>query len=419
MATTKIEESTESAQPKTVERAGTVMVILLLIFFLGTSDSQMISPLLPMIARDLGMEVGEVGQLMGPAYALAAATSAFLIGPLSDRFGRRKFLLYASVLFALSLVSTYLIKDARTLSIVRLFTGLAAGTFSTCSIAYVGDYFPYSRRGMAMSVVQAGYFAALVLGVPVANLLAQWQGWRVSFMFFGALSGVAFLLVALVLPDDRAALAEHHLANPASRFASIKIAFTSVERVSAIIAAFLVSAGFVGFLFYLGSWLKKDLGLSTGEINLFFIAVGFAALVGGLVAGPVADRTGKRGLSIISTLLLASMLIVIPRLAWGAFLFVGFLTASLAFAFRQGPLQALATELVPTRARGSFVAVRSTASQIGIAVSTSVSGLLYDHSGYGAVGLFSFIATMAAAVCIFMMREPQPEAASAAGPEGV
>lgn len=415
MATTKTEEPTQSAQSKQVERAGAVMAILLLIFFLGTSDNQMISPLLPLIARDFGMDIGEVGQLMGPAYALAAASSAFLIGPLSDRFGRRRFLLYASILFALSLTLTFFIEDARALVTVRLLTGLAAGTFSTCSIAYVGDYFPYARRGTAMSVVQAGYFAALVLGVPVANLLAHWQGWRVSFVFFGALSVVAFLLVAMILPDDRAALAEHHLTAATSRFDSIKTSFTSVERLSAIGAAFLVSAGFVGFLFYLGSWLKKDLGLSTGEINLFFIAVGIAALVGGVVAGPVADRVGKRGLSILSTLLLAGMLIVIPRLAWGAFLFVGFLTASLAFAFRQGPLQALATEIVPRHARGSFVAVRNTASQIGIAVSTSVSGLLYDRFGYGAVGLFSFAATIAAAACIFMMREPQPETADAAG----
>lgn len=409
-----MKESEQSTQSKTVEKAGAVMAILLLIFFLGTSDSQMISPLLPLIARDLGLDIGEVGRLMGPAYALAAATSAFLIGPLSDRYGRRRFLLYASVLFSISLIATYLIEDAKTLAAVRIFTGLAAGAFSTCSIAYVGDYFPYSRRGMAMSVVQAGYFAALVLGVPVANVLAQWQGWRVSFIFFGALSGIAFLFVALILPDDRAALAEHNSTVTTSRFDSIKASFASVERIAAIIAAFLVSAGFVGFLFYLGSWLKKDLGLGTGEINLFFIAVGFAALAGGLVAGPVADRVGKRGLSILSTLLLAAMLVVIPRLAWGAFLFVGFLTASLAFAFRQGPLQALATELVPRHVRGSFVAVRNTASQIGIAVSTSASGLLYDSFGYGAVGLFCFAATMGAAVCIFMMREPEPEPASAA-----
>src|SRR5207247_7181123 len=113
--------------------------------------------------------------------------------PLSDRFGLFLFLRYASILFGVSLVSVYLVADPRVLAAVRLFTGLAAGTFSTCSIAYVADYFPYERRGVAMSVVQAGYFGALVIGVPAAHQLAQWVGWRWSFVLFGFLSLVAFV----------------------------------------------------------------------------------------------------------------------------------------------------------------------------------------------------------------------------------
>ncbi|MEW6210692.1 MAG: MFS transporter, partial [Acidobacteriota bacterium] len=199
MATPK----TEQARSVMPSRSLAVMVILLLVFFLGTSDNQMISALLPRIARDLGASEGEVGKLMLPVYALAAAAAALVIGPLSDRAGRRMFLLYASILFGISLVCAAFIKDIYSLAAIRLLTGLAAGVFSTCSIAYVGDYFPYERRGMAMSVVQAGYFAALVLGVPVANFLAGWQSWRASFIFFGALSGIAFLLVAALLPDDK------------------------------------------------------------------------------------------------------------------------------------------------------------------------------------------------------------------------
>jgi len=82
------------------------------------------------------------------------------------------------------------------------------------------------------------------------------------------------------------------------------------------------------------------------------------------------------------------------------------MAAALAFAFRQGPLHALATELVPSRARGTLVAARNTASQIGIAIATLACGQLYDHMGYRAVGLFSGIVTLAAAVCIFIMKEP-------------
>ncbi|MEK6302504.1 MAG: MFS transporter [Acidobacteriota bacterium] len=387
-------------------RAGVVMAILFLIFFLGNSDNQMAPVLLPLIAGEFNLDAGQMGSLMIPAYALAAATAALLVGPLSDRFGRRKFLLIASILFCLSLLSVFLIRDARLLAAARVFTGLASGTFSTCSIAYVANFFPYSRRGAAMSVVQAGYFAALVVGVPVAAVLAQWQGWRTSFAFFGALAVVAFALVLFLLPEDRHVIEEDLSTRVARPFDNIRVVFETRERIAGIAAAFLVSAGFVGFFSYLGSWLQKSLGLKTREVGFFFIIVGVASLIGALAAGPVSDRFGKQLLSIVSTIVLASMLFVIPRLGWGVALFATFLTASLAFAFRQGPLQALATQLVPPRVQGAFVAVRNTASQIGIAVSAAVSGMLYNKFGYIAVGVFSSIVTLGAAVCIFIMKEP-------------
>src|SRR6185295_659650 len=375
-------------------RAGVVMAILFLIFFLGNSDNQMVSPLLPLIAGEFNLDVGRIGGLMIPAYALAAATAALLVGPLSDKLGRRRFLLLASVLFGLSLLSVFLIRDARLLAATRVFTGLASGTFSTCSIAYVANFFPYSRRGVAMSVVQAGYFAALVVGVPVASVLAQWQGWRTSFAFFGGLAVVAFALVLFLLPEDSHLIEEHLSKRVARRFDNIRVVFETRERIAGIAAGFLVSAGFVGFFSYLGSWLQKSLGLNTREVGFFFIIVGVASLIGALAAGPVSDRFGKQLLSIVSTIVLASMLFLIPRLGWGVALFATFLTASLAFAFRQGPLQALATQLVPSRVQGAFVAVRNTASQIGIAVSAAVSGVLYNKFGYVAVGVFSGVVTL-------------------------
>jgi predicted MFS family arabinose efflux permease len=124
------------------------------------------------------------------------------------------------------------------------------------------------------------------------------------------------------------------------------------------------------------------------------------------MAGPISDRFGKRSLSLISSVLLAISLVLIPRLEWGGLLLVAFLAATLAFAFRQGPLQALATELVPRHARGALVAVRNTASQVGIASSTAASGFLYDSLGYGAVGLFSGVITLLGAACIIAMKEP-------------
>jgi predicted MFS family arabinose efflux permease len=407
MTASKTQQAEAGDQTTSPPRAGIVIGILFLIFFLGSSDNQMISPLLPLIAGEFGMKEGEVGQVIGPAYALAAATAALLIGPISDRYGRRRFLLYASVLFGLSLSAIGLLADLRVLAGVRLLTGLAAGTFSTCSIAYVADYFPYKRRGVAMSIVQAGQFLALAVGVQLANNIAQWKGWRTSFVFFGMLSMAAFLAVLALLPEDKHEMNDSDpTAIVARRFHNIRLLFDNRERIASIVAAFFVSGGFVGFFFYLGSWLKQVLHFSTREFDVVFFVIGVALLLGVVVAGPVSDKLGKRGVSILSTIVLASMLFIIPTLGRGVILFVSLMAAALAFAFRQGPLQALATELVPRRSRGALVAARNTASQIGIAIATLACGQLYDHLGYQAVGLFSGIVTMGAAVCIFMMREP-------------
>ncbi|MEW6126676.1 MAG: MFS transporter [Acidobacteriota bacterium] len=410
-----MEETTTAHTVQTLPKASLVMAILFLLFFLGTSDNQMISPLLPLIARDFGLEAGQVGGQMLPTYALAAAFAALFVGPLSDKFGRRKFLLFAAVLFGLSLLATIIIKSPVTLALVRLLTGLAAGTISTCSIAYVGDFFPYERRGVAMSVVQAGYFGALVIGVPLATVIAQSQGWRFSFAVFGIVAFLAFISVLVYLPEDKHFITRH-VVEESRRFANIKLAFHTRERIASILAAFCVSCGFVGFLAFLGSWLAKRFTLQPRQVGLVFIAVGIISLIGAFVAGPFADKFGKRSVSLLSTLLLASMLFVIPQFDLGVLLFVTFSIAALAFAFRQGPLQALATELVPAQARGALVAMRNTASQIGIAVSTSASGLLYDRYGYHAVGIFCGVVTLAAAVFILMMGEPHQKSNESGNP---
>jgi predicted MFS family arabinose efflux permease len=408
MTAPKTKQAEAGSQIVSPPRAGVVIAILFLIFFLGSSDNQMISPLLPLIAREFGLKEGEVGQVIGPAYALAAASAALLIGPLSDRFGRRRFLLYASILFGLSLAAVGTIGDLRILAGVRLFTGLAAGTFSTCSIAYVADYFPYKRRGVAMSIVQAGYFGALVIGVQIANNIAQWKGWRSSFVFFGMLSLVAFLAVLTLLPEDKHLMNEEgdQTETVSRRFHNIRLLFDNRERIAAIAAAFFVSGGFVGFFFYLGSWLKQTLSFTTREFDIVFAIIGLMLLIGVVVAGPVSDKLGKRGVSILSTIVLSAMLLLIPTLNRGVLLYAGLMAAALSFAFRQGPLQALATELVPRRSRGTLVAARNTASQIGIAIATLSCGQLYDHLGYRAVGIFSGVVSLAAAVCIFIMKEP-------------
>jgi MFS transporter, DHA1 family, inner membrane transport protein len=374
-----------------------VIANLFLLLFLGVADNQMIAALFPVLGGSLHKTVEVVGLLV-VVYSVTAALASFISGALSDHYGRRKFLLAGVILFA---VASWISSQTRTyqeLMLARALTGLAAGTISTCSIAFAGDWFDYRVRGKAIGLVSSAYFAAPIVGVPLAGQIADHYGWRHVFLFFAGL-GLVVACFSLLLPK------EHAISQPAVRklSATLGVFRAFLKRrdiVAALCIAFLVSAGLVGFITYIGQWLSDHFRIPTSGITLVFMVGGIASLLGAPLGGILADRWGKRVVSIGSNILLGLAVAAVPFLHWGVWLFLVFGATGLGAAFRQGPLTALMTEMVPTAQRGFFIALRNIASQLGIGVIALVGGILYQRSGYIAVTSLCAAMTLLVAVLL-------------------
>jgi predicted MFS family arabinose efflux permease len=170
----------------------------------------------------------------------------------------------------------------------------------------------------------------------------------------------------------------------------------------------------VSFLTYIGEWLHSSFGLSTTSIGLVFMLGGLVAVGGAPLGGVLADRWGKRPVSIVSNVVLAAATSALPLLGWGVGLLAVFVGVSLSIGFRQGPITALMTEMVPRHQRGSFVALRNIASQLGIGAAVFAGGLLYQWRGYFAVALLS--AVMAGVVAMLLTTHiVEPEAVAPQG----
>jgi predicted MFS family arabinose efflux permease len=384
-----------------------VIANLFLLLFLGLADNQMIAALLPSLINAFGISVSTAGLLV-VVYSVAAAVAAFFSGTLSDHYGRRRFLLAGVAFFAVASWAASASRTFTEFALARALTGLAAGTLSTCSITFAADWFPYQVRGRAIGLISSAYFAAPILGVPIAAQVADRFGWRRAFWFFAALAAVT-TVVSFSLPPERL--------NPqpsSEKLRTAVAAFRSFlarrDALAALVISFLVSGGLVGFLTYIGEWLHLGFGLPTRAIGWIFMLGGVVAVGGAPLGGILSDRWGKRAISIASNILLAVSMGAIPFLPWAAPLLAGFAFASLGAAFRQGPLTALMTELVPAAQRGSFIAVRNISSQLGIGAAAYVGGVLFQHSGYGAVT--TMCAVMTAIVAILLAThivEPQGE----------
>jgi predicted MFS family arabinose efflux permease len=374
-----------------------VIANLFLLLFLGLADNQMIAALLPSLVKSFGVSVSTAGLLV-VVYSLAAAVASFFSGMLSDHFGRRRFLLAGGAFFA---VASWAASQSRTLNelmLARALTGLAAGTLSTCSITFAADWFAYNVRGRAIGLISSAYFAAPILGVPIAAQIADHFGWRRAFLFFGGLA-VVTTLVTLRLPRERLnpRPSTEKLRRAARAFRSF---LTRRDTAAALVIAFLVSGGLVGFLTYIGQWLNTRFGLPTRTIGWVFMLGGIVAVGSAPLGGILSDRWGKRVVSIASNILLAVAVAFVPFLPWGLGLLGVFALASLGAAFRQGPLTALMTEMVPAAQRGSFIALRNISSQMGIGATAYVGGLLFQRSGYAAVT--SLCAVMTGVVVVLL-----------------
>jgi predicted MFS family arabinose efflux permease len=388
-----------------------VIADLFLLLFLGVADNQMIAALLPDLIHSLHVSVSVAGLLV-VVYSAAAAVSAFFSGTLSDHYGRRRFLLGGIVLFALASWVSSRSGTYWQLMLARALTGLAAGTLSTCSITYAADWFDYRVRGRAVGLISTAYFAAPIIGVPLAAQIADRLGWRRAFLVFAVLAGIVAIL-SVTLPRER------RTPQPSGEKVRRTVeAFRSFlarrDTAAALVIAFLVSGGLVGFITYIGQWLNHSFAVSTRTIGWVFMLGGLVAVGSAPLGGILSDRLDKRSVSIASNVLLALALALVPFMSWGIWLLVVFGVASLGAAFRQGPLTALITELVPSARRGSFIALRNISSQFGIGAAVFAGGLLYEQFGYGAVTALCAAMTVVVAVLLAThIVEPKPQAEQA------
>jgi predicted MFS family arabinose efflux permease len=376
-----------------------VVTCLFFVLFLGVADNQILSPLLPAIRTQFGKSSSEMGWLF-TGYAFCAGISVLIWGPISDAFGRKRGLINGLMIFCVGSGLSFFSTSFHALLTARILTGMGASMLSLNTISYAGDYFPYVHRGWAMGSIFSSYFAALILGIPLGSWLGEKFGWNVVFGVMGIIAFTLILLVQLLLPS-LAVKSETKLQMPVAEYLRRFGGFLKTQStMSALLSSLFASAGTTGFLSFLGIWLHDSFGISGSRIGLVFLVAGAAALLASPFAGSIADRIGKRFQFMLSSLGLALFLFILPGLHWGAVLFAVFGLISLSAAFRQGPMEAIFTEVVSSEFRGTFVALKNSFSQLGIGLAALLSGILFEASGYGAVCILGAISCLLAGIAM-------------------
>ena len=393
-----------------------VVFALWLLVFSAASQIMIISPILPQVGEELGIPDAVLGTLVS-AYSLMVGVFAILSGPVSDRFGRRRILLLGSGTMTVALLLHGFVAGYFSFLAVRVFAGMAGGVLSGAAVSYIGDHFPYNRRGWATGWVMSGAAFGQIIGIPLGILIAGSIGLRAPFYVFALTMALTFVLIFFRLPQPEVVRTVGRLTvggavrDYAAMLRRREVAF-------AALAFFMMFLGVSLYVVYLPTWLERDLGASSGSIASLFFVGGIANVLSGPQAGKLSDRIGRKGIILLAcsglavVMTLTTLLVTEMWMAYPLFFMVMVLVA-----MRISPFSALLTALVQDHRRGSLMSLTVALGQVGFAVGGALAGPLFAEVGYWSNTLLGAVSVLAMGLIVwFMVPEPRSQGESAGGP---
>lgn len=372
-----------------------VLLPLWLMVFSASSQVIIVSPILPRIGEALQVPNAQLGWLI-TVYAVFLSVFALIIGPISDRVGRRFVLLLGSASMTVALLLHGFAFSFTSLLVVRAVAGAAGGMLSGGAVSYVGDYFPYERRGWANGWVMSGIAVGQIIGIPIGTLIAQGMGFRAAFLLFAVTMGLATAMIALFLPQPEVARSRDRLTVGRALRSYVDLLRKPTIFASTVVY-FLMFFSLGLYVIFLPTWLESALSVSGTAIASLFLVGGIANVISGPAAGRISDSIGRKPMIVASCVGLGIIMVATTHLIHSmAMAYVMFALAMVMVSMRVSPLQSLMTELVSADRRGALMCLAVALGQFGIGIGSAAAGSAFTRFGYAST-------TYAAAVSILLM----------------
>ena len=373
------------------------LITLILLASFATVSLNMFLPSLANIAVDLNADYALVS-LAVAGYLGITAIIQLIVGPLSDRWGRRPVMLAALGVFIISSVMCSLAQDIWTFLFFRMLQGgIIAGY--TLALAIVRDTTSDQKTAGLLSYISMSMALAPMLGPMLGGVLDTAFGWRANFYFYTVVGVVLLILCWFDLGEtntDRAGASDPH-----------RDRFHHLLREKRIWGYSLTSALAAGafYIFLVGAPLvaQTTFQVSTAELGFFIGSITCGFLVGSFLSGQASSR-----LQITTTMLIGRITACIG-LSLGLVLIASGYVSTLSY-FGCTILVGLGNGITIPSSNAGMLSVRpkiagSAAGFNGAlmvgggAILTSIAGLLIDAEN----ALYMLLALMLAATAVSLL----------------
>jgi len=272
------------------------MMLLLLVAMTGVAPISLylLVPALPVVASTFGRDIS-IAQMTVSLYMVGIACSQIIMGPLSDRFGRRPVLIDGMALYVIASLLAIFAPSFETLLLARVLQGIGTSATRVIATSIVRDCYAGRRMASVISLAMMVFIAVPVIAPSLGQavmLLTQWRGIFIVLMLYGVL---ALIWSALRMPETLPLSMRKSLAIR-DVLGAFRQTVTNRQTLGYALAAGGVQGALFAFVF-----ISQQVFVDIYKLGRYFPLAFAAAAIGIAAAGFLNARfVGRIGMRVMS-----------------------------------------------------------------------------------------------------------------------
>jgi DHA1 family bicyclomycin/chloramphenicol resistance-like MFS transporter len=282
-------ESKTARAPLSGSAARRLIYLLIAMTAVGPTSLNILVPAVPGIADLLKTDLGTV-QLTISLYLVGLATAQLLLGPLSDRFGRRPVILAGFAVAVLTSLAAIAATSISALIVARAAQAIGASTGIVVGRAIIRDLYDRDRAAAMIGLVATAMIVAPMIAPLIGGVLDTAFGWESIFIFLAAISLMVLIWAALDLPETRPAFTAS--GEPIRLSRELAALARSKSFTGYVLCASFGSAPFFAFLGGAPYVVVNIMGRTSAEYGIWFAVTSVGYMGGNFIASRWSPRFG-------------------------------------------------------------------------------------------------------------------------------
>ncbi len=358
-----------------------IILILSALAAIAPFSIDMYLPAFPAMAQDLGTDISHVA-LSLTSFFIGISVGQLLYGPLLDRIGRKKPLLFGLVLYAVASIGCAFAVNAKWLIALRLLQALGGCGGMVAVRAIVRDIFPIQEIARVISTIMLVMGVAPIIAPTVGSAVVTMFSWRVIFYFLAAFGVVMIAAVAFALPESKQPDPSISL-RPAKIFGEYLTVLKQPQFLAYALCGGLGSAGMFAYISGSPFVYIKLFGISEAHYGWLFGLNAFGLILGSQLNRVVLRRfSSQQAITVIASLQASVGVLLVVSSTMGQFQLIATLVLISAYLFLQGFLYPNTTALALVPFEKNAGAASAMMGFLQMVCSSLASALVsYLHNG--------------------------------------